>query len=326
MFSAIWLKTWPKLLVILAGVGLFAVAVCWLSGDVKNLLVNVASALIAVPLIFIFYEVWRDHSKKRLNHSVYDYAQNEMSLGLLKVKDDMRFLIDGLRYYFEAGDVVIDDAEIPMMKIEILDHAKVRLDEEGKPYRLKDRDPSLSDEEPEDVLDYERELMPGIIMDTHYLGYQLKTFDLKSTLARLEGLMANGFVMERLSDDKTQVIVSLMQTLKRLDGFIDLHDDLFVLSNLKYDRLFTDKLSSGEVTLDYREMKGKRVNFEQVLDIQPGLTGVSSKTLLGVYVVNPDYYYIFADLITDVLEFIAQWKTVSGNFVVDYQAARMGGM
>lgn len=216
--SSIWFKTWPKLLVILAGVGLFAVAVCWLSGDVKNLLVNVASALIAVPLIFIFYEVWRDHSNQQLNSSVYDYAQNEMSLALLRVKDDMRFLIEGVGHYFEAGDVVIDDAEIPTMKIEILDHAKIHLDDEGKPYRLKDREPSLCDDEPEDVLDYERELMPGIIMDTHYLGYQLRVFDLKTSIARLDGLMANGFVMERLSDDKTRVIVSLMETLKRLDG------------------------------------------------------------------------------------------------------------
>ena len=60
--------------------------------------------------------------------------------------------------------------------------------------------------------------------------------------------------------------------------------------------------------------------------MQPGLKNVPSKTLLGVYVINPDYYCIFADLITDVLEFIAQWKTVSGNFVIDYQAGRMGGM
>lgn len=50
------------------------------------------------------------------------------------------------------------------------------------------------------------------------------------------------------------------------------------------------------------------------------------KTVLGVYVINSDYYYIFADLMTDVLEFIAQWKSVSGNFVVDDQAGRMGGM
>ncbi|MBE0471724.1 MAG: hypothetical protein IBX55_19715, partial [Methyloprofundus sp.] len=171
-------------------------------------------------------------------------------------------MIQGVGHYFEAGDLVIDDAEIPMMKIEILDHAKIRLDEEGKPYRLKDRDPSLY-EELEDVLDYERELMPGIIMDTHYLGYQLRVFDLKTSIARLDGLMANGFVMERLSDDKTRVIVSLMETLKRLDGFMDLHADLFVLSNLKYDRLFTEKLSSGDVSLDYREMKGKCVKFEQ---------------------------------------------------------------
>lgn len=60
--------------------------------------------------------MWRDHSKKQLNHSVYDYAQNEMSLALLRVKDDMRFLIQGLGHYFEAGDVVIDDGEIPMIK------------------------------------------------------------------------------------------------------------------------------------------------------------------------------------------------------------------
>ena len=96
--------------------------------------------------------------------------------------------------------------------------------------------------------------------------------------------------------------------------------------NLKYDRLFTDELSPDEVLLGYRETKGNRVSFEQVLDIQPGLEYVPSKDLLAVYVINPDYYFIFADLITDVLEFIVHWKNVSGNFVIDYEAGHMGGL
>lgn len=41
---SIWFKAWPKLLVMLAGVGLFSVAVCWLGGV----------GVISVPLIFIF--------------------------------------------------------------------------------------------------------------------------------------------------------------------------------------------------------------------------------------------------------------------------------
>lgn len=88
------------------------------------------------------------------------------------------------------------------------------------------------------MLSYSRDLMPNIIMDTPYLAYQLVGFNLKSSLASLDALMANSFVMEKLSDDKTSVIVELMETLKRLDGFIALHDDLFVLSNLSFDRLY----------------------------------------------------------------------------------------
>ena len=91
--KAFWFKIWPKLFVMLIGVTLFFAGVCFLSGDYKNLVVNIASALISVSLIFIFYEVWRDHSKKQLNRTVYEYAQNEMSIALRQVKEEMRFLI-----------------------------------------------------------------------------------------------------------------------------------------------------------------------------------------------------------------------------------------
>lgn len=325
-FKTTWLSVWPKLLVMLMGASLFLVAVFWLTGDVKSLLLNVASALISVPLIFIFYEFWRDHSKKQVNRSVYEYAKNEMSVALSEIKEDMRFLIEGVAFYFEAGEVVIDDEMMPHIKLAITDSVKIYYDEEGEPYRLKDRDPSFYENEFEDILSYSRDLMPSIILDTHYLFYQLADFDLKTSVARLDTLMSNSFVMERLSDDKTRVIVSLMQSLKMLDGFIDLHADLFVQSNLNYDRLFIERLDLEQVALIYREVDGKRIKYEQVLDSKPNLAGHRAQAMIQVYVINPDYNYVFADLITEVLELIQQWKTVSGGFVVNYQAGRMGSL
>lgn len=84
--------------------------------------------------------------------------------------------------------------------------------------------------------------------------------------------------------------------------------------------------ASDAAELVYREWDGKHLGYEQVLDIKTGLDGLKNKAMLQVYAINPDYYFIFADLISDVLEFIQQWKTVSGGFVVDYQASRMGGL
>ena len=83
-----WLKAWPKLVVAVFGAILFIFAVN-LSGDLKDLLVDVAAALIAIPLIVVTYELWNDKSHKALNENVYRYAENEMGRAMLAIKAQM---------------------------------------------------------------------------------------------------------------------------------------------------------------------------------------------------------------------------------------------
>jgi reverse gyrase len=64
--------------------------------------------------------------------------------------------------------------------------------------------------------------------------------------------------------------------------------------------------------------------YEQLLD-EKILPNVKESELLAVYVVNPDYYIIFGDLITEILECIRDWrKTGAGAVVTDYESGRIG--
>ena len=72
-----WLKAWPKLAVAVFG-GILYIFATNFSGDIKELLINVAAALIAIPVIIVTYEWWNDRSHKAMTENVYHYAENEM--------------------------------------------------------------------------------------------------------------------------------------------------------------------------------------------------------------------------------------------------------
>ncbi|WP_214083870.1 hypothetical protein [Methanoculleus sp.] len=101
-----WLKAWPKLAVAVFGAILYIFAVN-LFGDIKELLVNVAAALIAIPIIVVTYELWNDKSHKALNENVYRYAENEMGQAMLEIKARRDGAHQG------ASDVCLDTTQRP---------------------------------------------------------------------------------------------------------------------------------------------------------------------------------------------------------------------
>lgn len=76
---------WPKLLVITVGVGRYGVAVTWLHGDLRGLIISVGGGLVSIPLVFIFYEIWQEKSHRKLNESVYEFAENQMRVSISAV-------------------------------------------------------------------------------------------------------------------------------------------------------------------------------------------------------------------------------------------------
>lgn len=130
----VWSKTWPKLLVMIAGIILYLIGIR-LNENLKGLLINISSSLISIPTIFIFYDIWQEKSHRKLNERVYKYAENEMSLVMLETRDQMEMLLSGFSIYFEFGDYMVDDSDIKKLRIKLNDEAKIICDEDGDPYQ-----------------------------------------------------------------------------------------------------------------------------------------------------------------------------------------------
>ncbi|MDS1029683.1 hypothetical protein RDV78_04075 [Bacillota bacterium LX-D] len=339
----IWLKIWPKSVVTVFGVLLYFLAVR-LPEDIKGLLVNVAASLISIPVIFIAYELWNEKSHRALNERVYRYAENEMSQAMLEIRKYMEMLLEGYCVYFDYGDIIIDDSNPENYILHMNDEAKILYDEDGEPYQLKYQ-LEYCDEVKHDTFDLyelEKDSVGPVIADVQYLGYQIADIDLEDIVDRLDELLKHSFIMERMDDEESSIIIHLLEASKMLHSFVEHHKhDLFLRTNIKI-KGFALQASEyqdspmgrvGMYSLYYREedevneqTKGtsKDPSYEQLLD-KKIIMNVQEDKLLSVYVVNPDYYIMFGDLITEVLSCIRDWReTSAGAVVTDYESGWIG--
>ena len=291
-----------------------------LSGDLKDLLVDVAAALIAIPLIVVTYELWNDKSHKALNENVYRYAENEMGRAMLEIKAQMEMLLEGYCVYFDAGDVVLEDSGQGNYILQMRDEAKILYDEDGMPYQRKyqvDYDGEFEADE-SDIEEYDIHTVFSIITDVQYLGYQICDIQFEDAIHRLDELIRNSFIMERMDDEENSVIIHLLEALRMLHSFVELHrQDLFLRTDItvqgfEWELLKHQNALSGTIglyRLYYREKEegSEKLVYEQVLD-EKVIIDAEENNLLSVYIVNPDYYTIFSDLINEVLSCIRDWR------------------
>jgi len=167
-------------LVILTGVGFYLLANYGLEGDFKGLVMGIAGGLISIPLVFISYEIWQKKSQKKLNLTVYDFAERKVQKSISAVRTKLELLVEGAFSYFEKGSILIDDSDIENIRIKQYQH---------------DED---SDDYDDSLLNFERVNVFENLTDARYLKFQLSELSLAEELARLEELLANAFIMQRL--------------------------------------------------------------------------------------------------------------------------------
>jgi hypothetical protein len=319
------IKLYPKLLVIFVGIVVFLVADNYLAGNIQSLFINISAALISIPIIFIVYEIWHEKSQKKLNESVYSYAQNEMSVALQEIKEQMRFFIDGAFVYFEDGDIVIHD-DIENLKLKMNENAKILYTEDGDPYQKKYQLEHFEDTEEtaSDIYSFEKDTIVEVIHDARYLSYQLIDLEVYTNLKKLESLLNNSFIMERLDDEKTQIIVHLVEVMKMLESFIENHDDLFLRTSINIQGFDIQVEEKSIYDLFYVEKENKNTVYQQHLDSKLFMENFDEKDLLNVYILNPDYCIIFGDLVHEVLSCVKDWIDSGDGVYVDYSTARIG--
>lgn len=347
MLKRLWYKTWPKMAVTLCGVALYlaAIGVDQEARHLSSLLIGISAALIAVPVMFVAYDFWQERSNRQLNQEAFGYAGNEMGRIMLRVKGLMSALLYGYFIYFDPDDIQVDDRDFHRHIIRMNETSKIRPDEDGQLYQEKFQLSDYDFGEPDDICAIEKDEVVPILNEVRYLGYQIQDLEIDEAIDELEELLKNYFIMRRLDDQQSAVIVHLLQSLKMLDNILSQREDLFLCAdlevtgfkvqsegtehkarNLKMYSLYYTEEDLGQSTQPPQEqhaLEGPYVPYEQLLD-RKILEDPDEDSLLKVYVVNPDFYIIFGDLITEVLSCVRDWReTREGSVVVDYERGRI---
>ena len=78
------LKVTPYLISILVGLVLYFIGLN-LSENIRVLFTSLSAAFFAIPLIYLFYQVAQNLSKKRLNKEIFDYAKMQVDREVLSI-------------------------------------------------------------------------------------------------------------------------------------------------------------------------------------------------------------------------------------------------
>ncbi|UYF42493.1 hypothetical protein [Aliarcobacter cryaerophilus] len=302
------IKILPKLIIVFVGFGLFFISDIYLKDNIQGLFINISATLISIPIVFIVYEIWQEKTHRKLNESVYSFAKNEMTQNLLKIKEQMKFFMEGAFVYFGNNDIVIDDEDIGNIKLTMREKNQIEnIDEEE------------FENNEDDIYSFEKDTIVPLIYDNRYLYFQILDLDISYLVEDMEKVLNNSFIMERLDDEKTQIIVHLIEALKMLDSFINLHDDLFLKTDIKIDNMEIEKIDKNIYQLVYKEK-----DYKQILEIKEIFHKTKVYKLSKVYIINPDYCAIFGDLVHEVLDCIKNWIDSGESIFVDYATAKIG--
>lgn len=302
------IKILPKLIIVFVGFGLFFISDIYLKDNIQGLFINISATLISIPIVFIAYEIWQEKTHRKLNESVYSFAKNEMTQNLLKIKEQMKFFMEGAFVYFGNNDIVIDDEDIGNIKLTMLEKNQIEnIDEEE------------FENNEDDIYSFEKDTIVPLIYDNRYLYFQILDLDISYIVEDMEKVLNNSFIMERLDDEKTQIIVHLIEALKMLDSFINLHDDLFLKTDIKIDNMEIEKIDKNIYQLVYKEK-----DYKQILEIKEIFHKIKVDKLSKVYIINPDYCAVFGDLVHEVLDCIKNWIDSGESIFVDYATAKIG--
>lgn len=307
-FKLYSIKILPKLIIVFVGFGLFFISDIYLKDNIQGLFINISATLISIPIVFIVYEIWQEKTHRKLNESVYSFAKNEMIQNLLKIKEQMKFFMEGAFVYFGNNDIVIDDEDIGNIKLTMREKNQIE-----------NIDVEEFENNEDDIYSFEKDTIVPLIYDNRYLCFQILDLDISYLVEDMEKVLNNSFIMERLDDEKTQIIVHLIEALKMLDSFINLHDDLFLKTDIKIDNMQIEKIDKNIYQLVYKEK-----DYKQILEIKEIFHKTKVDKLSKVYIINPDYCAVFGDLVHEVLDCIKNWINSGESIFVDYATAKIG--
>ena len=279
----LWLQTWPKLLVTGFGVACYMGAV-YLPEAHRHLAQGIAVNLISIPIIFLLYQFWNDRSRQRLYEHIYRYAEREMASAMEEAKSQVQSLLFGIEIYIRDRPLVLDDGDVPAVSLRLHDYARIDRDEDGTLHLVAgDQAWQFYEDEDEDLFSFEKDTIALRIAGSWYVGHQVFGFQVDKAVERVDNLIRNTFVMEKMDDREATVIVALHQSLRALDAFIGAHEDLFLSTDVQAGGLVTDHhathlpgMLAVELVLDVNDVEQR--NYRETLN--SGLYGADRRSWL----------------------------------------------
>lgn len=87
-----FLKIFPFIVTIIISV-VFYLFAKEQQGSLQVVLLNISSSLIAIPLIFVFYQSIQNFSKKKLNKEILDYCKKNVDTDVLSIVRQLQKLV-----------------------------------------------------------------------------------------------------------------------------------------------------------------------------------------------------------------------------------------
>ncbi len=87
----VFLKIFPYFSSILAGVIFYLLG--FQAKDFRDLFVNISAAFMAIPFIYLFYQIAKKYSKKKLNKEIIDYAKMQIDREILSLINQLSKMV-----------------------------------------------------------------------------------------------------------------------------------------------------------------------------------------------------------------------------------------
>ena len=94
------LKIWPYIACLIAGYLLYLAGIK-MDGDAKGIVHNIAAAFVAIPCLYVIYEVAQRFSQRRLNKEIFDYGKMIIDREALTIISQLIKTV----YPYETGDI-----------------------------------------------------------------------------------------------------------------------------------------------------------------------------------------------------------------------------
>ncbi len=279
------LKLTPYAASIITGILLFTWGLS-LNENWKVLLINIAAAFLAIPLLYLFYGLVRDASHKKLNKELLDYAKMQVDKEVLSVLNHLSKMI----YKYEEKDFSFAGITelLSLRKNEISTHIRNN-DYLGfqilKSWELNE------------------EGFHGILKNPFILG-RLHDEQIISIVALLKGLRSYDLVFKKVETifEKTDKTITGYKAVKGED----LNPD-----NTKYKERFLLLKDLGE-------------DKYQVMDFGD-FPKYNQELLLKVFIIKETAIDYLATIMNETLSHINNWLNLTGReFVIDTKMFRMG--